>query len=135
MLPFAPYRNCLTNLSLPRLHAMQARLTWIRQARPKQLTPPGAWRIWLILAGRGWGKTLCGAHDLAAFALWHDGVRCAVIAPTFGDARDTCVEGESGLLSVLPPACVTRWTRSTGELDLFNGSRIRLAPPPIIERA
>lgn len=63
---------------------------------------------------------------MAHFALWHAGVRVAVIAPTFADARDVCVEGESGLLRVLPPSCVQVWRRSTGDLILMNGSRIKL---------
>ena len=49
-----------------------------------------------------------------------------MIAPTFADARDVCIEGESGLLRLLPPACVAGWHRSTGDLLLFNGSRIKL---------
>lgn len=80
----------------------------------------------MILAGRGWGKTRTGAEDIAHYALWHAGVRVGVIAPTFADARDICVEGESGLLRCLPPACVTKWNRSMGEMVLFNGSRIKL---------
>ncbi len=103
-----------------------SRLCWLRTARPQQLTPPGDWRVWLILAGRGWGKTRTGAEDIAAYALWNAGARIGVIAPTFADARDVCVEGESGLLRVLPPACVAAWHRSTGDLLLFNGSRIKL---------
>lgn len=79
-----------------------------------------------MLAGRGWGKTRTGAEDIANFALWNDGVRVGVIAPTFADARDVCVEGESGLLRVLPPDCVESWHRTTGDLRLFNGSRIKL---------
>lgn len=82
--------------------------------------------MWLVLAGRGWGKTRTGAEDIASFALWNAGTRIGVIAPTFADARDVCVEGESGLLRVLPPACVAAWHRSTGDLVLFNGSRIKL---------
>ena len=80
----------------------------------------------MILAGRGWGKTRTGAEDIAHFALWNAGSRIGVIAPTFADARDVCVEGESGLLRVLPPQCVSNWHRSTGDLVLFNGSRIKL---------
>lgn len=95
-------------------------------ARPQQITPKGDWRIWLILAGRGWGKTRTGAEDIAAFVLWNDNVRVGVIAPTFADARDVCVEGESGLLRVLPPSCIIAWNRSGGEIKLFNGSRIKL---------
>ncbi len=79
-----------------------------------------------MLAGRGWGKTRTGAEDIANYALWNDGVRIAVIAPTYADARDTCIEGESGLLRALPPGCVEKWNRSMGELWLFNGSRIKL---------
>ncbi len=58
--------------------------------------------------------------------LWNPGVRVGVIAPTFADARDVCVEGESGLLAALPPTCVRVWRRSMGDLLLFNGSRARL---------
>jgi phage terminase large subunit-like protein len=58
--------------------------------------------------------------------LWNDNVRCAVIAPTYADARDTCVEGVSGLLTVIPNACIDKWNRSMGEIWLFNGSRIKL---------
>ncbi len=80
----------------------------------------------MILAGRGWGKTRTGAEDIAAYVLWNPGVRAAVIAPTFADARDVCIEGESGLLSVLPPSCVVAWHRTSGEMLLFNGSRVKI---------
>lgn len=105
---------------------MLARLRWLKGARRQQITPQGAWRIWLILAGRGWGKTRTGAEDIAAYALWNANVRVSVIAPTFADARDVCVEGESGLLRVLPAKCIKAWHRSTGDLALMNGSRIKL---------
>jgi phage terminase large subunit-like protein len=52
-------------------------------------------------------------------------VRCAVIAPTYADTRDTCVEGDSGLRRVIPPACLEKWNRSMGEMVLTNGSRIK----------
>lgn len=97
-----------------------------RPLRPSQMTPPGDWRTWLILAGRGWGKTLAGATDAATYGLEHPGIRYAIVAATFGDARDTCVEGESGLLSCLPPDAVRTWNRSLGELVLTNGTRYKL---------
>ncbi|HEU0117878.1 MAG TPA: terminase family protein [Alphaproteobacteria bacterium] len=78
------------------------------------------------MAGRGFGKTRSGAEDIAHYALWNPGVRCGVVAATYSDARDVCVEGESGLLRALPPACVLKWNRSMGEMLLFNGSRIKL---------
>jgi phage terminase large subunit-like protein len=106
--------------------AAQARALWLSKARPDQVTPPGDWPAWLALAGRGWGKTRVGAEDVAWFGTQHAGARIAIIAPTFQDARDTCVEGESGLLAVLPKACVETWNRSLGELILWNGTRYKL---------
>lgn len=116
----------MPTLPPPNLAALLARLRWIKAARPAQLTPAGNWRIWLILAGRGWGKTRTGAEDIANYALWNAGVRVGVIAPTYADARDVCVEGESGLLRLIPPVCLKAWHRSTGDLVLMNGSRIKL---------
>lgn len=81
----------------------------------------------MILSGRGWGKTRTGAEWLAYQAVNNDRTRWAVVAPTFSDARDTCVEGESGLQSVLNRyRMIHRWNRSLGELDLRNGSKIKL---------
>ena len=100
--------------------------TAARVLRATQQTPPGDWRTWLILAGRGWGKTLTGASDVAAYGLAHPGARIAVVGRTFADARDTCVEGHTGLLSVLPRAEVRAWTRSLGELILTNETRYKL---------
>jgi predicted phage terminase large subunit-like protein len=54
------------------------------------------------------------------------GSRIAVIAPTYADARDTCIEGESGLRSVIPASNIQAWNRSLGELILHNGTRYKL---------
>jgi len=73
---------------------------WQFWARDEQLAPPGDWRIWLFLGGRGSGKTRAGAEWIA------DGVRSgtmrriALIGATHNDARAVMIEGESGLLSV-----------------------------------
>lgn len=97
-----------------------------RELRPAQMTPPGEWRTHLILAGRGWGKSLAGAEDVKRYGLQHPGSRIAIVARSYADARDTCVEGESGLLSCLPPHTVKAWNRSLGELILTNGTRYKL---------
>ena len=102
------------------------RIRWRGKARPQQVTPDGNWSTWLILAGRGWGKTRTGAEDAAWYGIMHPSSRIAIVAPTYADARDTCVEGESGLLSVLPHECVQAWNRSLGELVLYNGTRYKL---------
>lgn len=105
----------------------KARLKWLATARPNQITPPGTdWFIWLLLAGRGFGKTRTGAEDMAWYGLCHPGERLAVVAPTYGDARDTCIEGDSGLFNVLPRSCIEAWNRSLGELILTNGTRYKL---------
>lgn len=100
-------------------------------ARPAQQPPDGDWLVWLILAGRGFGKSRTGAEWVADQALMVDGSRWAIVAATFADGRDTCIEGESGLLAVLrrrrPGHDWGRaWNRSLGELTLPNRSKVKL---------
>lgn len=107
------------------------RVRWEHQlARANQLAPEGDWTTWLVMAGRGFGKTRIGAEWLAWQLVTKPGSRAAIIAPTFGDARDTCVEGESGILGVLRGygmiAQGKGWNRSLGEIKLLNGSQIKL---------
>jgi len=97
-------------------------LSWCKTARPKQITPKGSWNTWLILAGRGWGKTRTGAQDIAFYGLTNPNSRIAIVTPTFGDGRDTCIEGVSGLLGCLDPDSIDNWNRSIGELTLKNGT-------------
>ena len=103
---------------------------WLKTARPKQLEPEGKHNIWLILAGRGWGKTRTGAEDIALYALRHPNVICAVVAPTHGDLRRVCFGGNSGLLSIIPDECYAKsrdfkgYSSSLSEIRLHNGSKI-----------
>src|SRR5712671_2833908 len=78
-----------------------SRYDWEKLARPNQLAPPGDWRGWLLLAGRGFGKTRTGAEWVRA-QIKAGKRRIALVAPTAADARDVMVEGESGILSVFP---------------------------------
>lgn len=103
-----------------------ARERWLRTARKEQLTPAGDWWVWLIMAGRGFGKTRTGAEDLAWYGQENADTRLAVVAPTYSDARDICIEGESGLLNVVPGSLIQTWNRSLGELVLTNKTRIKL---------
>lgn len=100
------------------------RIRWQLQARPEQLPPDTDWWLWVIVAGRGFGKTRTAAEWMAHEMVTRPMTRWAVIAPTFGDCRDTCIEGESGLLAVLDHS-VRSYNRSTTEVILKNGSRAK----------
>ena len=65
---------------------------WSLFARPEQRTPPGGWYIWLILAGRGWGKTRTGAQDIALFALRNPNTISAVVAGNISIKPETLRE-------------------------------------------
>lgn len=100
---------------------------WSFWARPQQLPPPitpeTSWLTWLILAGRGFGKTRSGAEWVRDLVEHHKYRRIALVAEDAGDARDVMVEGESGIMSVCPP-----WNRPTYEpskkrLTWPNGAR------------
>ncbi|PZU08994.1 MAG: ATP-binding protein [Sphingobium sp.] len=75
---------------------------WRFVARPAQLPPPGEWRIWLMMAGRGFGKTRAGAEWVRGIAEADPRARIALVGATLGEARAVMVEGASGLLSVAP---------------------------------
>ncbi len=69
-------------------------------ARPGQIAPAGDWTTWLILAGRGFGKTFAGAAWIDERARSVKGARLAVVGATLGDARSVMVEGDAGILAV-----------------------------------
>jgi phage terminase large subunit-like protein len=97
---------------------------WTTFARGQQLPPAGDWRTWLILAGRGFGKTRTGAEWVRDQV--KDGVmRIALIAPTFADARDIMVGGESGLLAVCWEGDETRLGALTGR-PVFETTKRRV---------
>jgi predicted phage terminase large subunit-like protein len=76
--------------------------SWAAVARPNQLPPPGDWSIWLLLAGRGFGKTRVLSEWVCNQAQSGQAGRVALVAATAADARDVMVEGESGILAVAP---------------------------------
>jgi phage terminase large subunit-like protein len=74
---------------------------WRLKARPSQLPPPGDWTAWLILTGRGWGKTRCGAEWIRSQVMAGCS-RLTLVGATAADVRDIMVEGESGILAISP---------------------------------
>jgi phage terminase large subunit-like protein len=95
---------------------------WPFWARPAQLPPQGNWRIWLLLAGRGFGKTRTGAELIRARVAASTARRLALVAPTAADARNVMVEGESGILAISPPWDRPRYEPSKRRLTWPNGA-------------
>lgn len=94
---------------------------------PHQLPPPGLpgrdWQLWLLEAGRGAGKTEGCARYFTEYMRAHPGSRGRIIAPTFGDAVEACIEGPSGLLSVDPGGVTWRPSAPGGaKVTWANGS-------------
>jgi phage terminase large subunit-like protein len=83
---------------------------WSSLARPSQLPPPGDWIIWLILAGRGFGKTRAGSEFVRSQVEFGNAKSVAIVGATAADTRDVCIEGPSGILAISPD-----WNRPTYE--------------------
>lgn len=107
-----------------------AYINYWRTSRDKQLTPEGDWNIWLILAGRGWGKTRTGSYDIVNYAIRNPNTISAVVAPTSGDLRRVCFEGVSGIRQIIPDECLKdkagtkAYNKTTAQINLWNGSKI-----------
>ena len=96
---------------------------WRFWARPNQLAPVADWRVWLVLAGRGFGKTRTGAEWVRAQIDSGTCRRIALVAATAADVRDVLVEGDSGLLRICPPWNRPRYESSKRRLTWPNGAR------------
>src|SRR6266568_6468349 len=95
---------------------------WDIWSRLKQREPGGDWRIWLILAGRGFGKTRTGAEWCRAQVEQKKCKRLALVGRTAADVRDVMVEGESGILAISPPWNRPRYEPSKRRLTWPNGA-------------
>lgn len=101
---------------------------WGLAARDDQLPPPGDWTCWLMLGGRGAGKTRAGAEWTRALALGLEPYtarpigRIALVGETFADVRDVMIEGPSGLLSVCGRADRPRWEKTRRRLVFRTGA-------------
>ena len=103
-------------------------LDWPVWARLKQRPPLSDWRTWLLLGGRGAGKTRTGAEWIKGVALadphypGSSGGRIALVGTSFDDMRDVMVEGESGLLAIHSKSERPQWISSRKELIWQNGT-------------
>lgn len=99
------------------------RYDWKFWARPNQMAPEGLWTTWLVLAGRGFGKTRMGAEWVRDLAEKHPGCRIALVAETAADARDVMIKGDSGLLATDPNLTEDSWSPTNRCLTWPNGSK------------
>jgi phage terminase large subunit-like protein len=95
---------------------------WSWWRRADQCAPAGDWHVWLLLAGRGFGKTRTGAEWVRAFAEATPGARIALVAASLHEARQVMVEGESGLLAIAPDARRPDYESSLRRLTWPNGA-------------
>lgn len=104
-----------------------AHASWVAGAHRYQIPPPleQDYLVWMMLAGRGAGKTRSAAEALWWWAWLVPGARCLVLAPTSNDVKFTCFEGQSGLLNVIPQELIVDYNKQDHQIKLVNGSLIR----------
>lgn len=95
---------------------------WRLWAREGQLPPDGDWRLWLVMAGRGFGKTRMGAEWVRSVAERDPLARIALVAASLGEARSVMIEGESGLLACCPVRRRPRFEPSLRRVVWPNGA-------------
>lgn len=94
---------------------------WQFWGRPTQQPPEGDWLYWLILAGRGWGKTRTICELVKSWATEGRYRRIAIVTPTEADARDVLVKGPAGILAISDPDFRPRYTMGHRMLEWPNG--------------
>ena len=99
---------------------------WSTQARPEQTPPPGDWRVWLVMAGRGFGKTRTGAEWVRAIAEAEPAARIAIVAASLVEARAVMIEGESGIVACSPPDRRPKYEPSLRRVVWPNGAQAAL---------
>ncbi|WP_417593569.1 DNA-packaging protein [Parasphingorhabdus sp.] len=117
------------NLFVSRLSTIEQQeflYRWPFWARPEQMPPGGDWSIWLIMAGRGFGKTRAGAEWVRQIAEGDGSARFALVGANYAETRTVMVEGESGLLSIAPPKLRPVWEPSLKRLTWENGAQAHL---------
>jgi phage terminase large subunit-like protein len=126
-LPEDERAKALTELSPAALAALK--YNWEFWARPNQLEPEGDWTTWLILAGRGFGKTRVGAETIRKWVCGSTPLskgqysRIALVAETAADGRDVMVLGESGILACSPKDFMPTYEKTNRCITWPNGAK------------
>ena len=101
------------------------RYEWKFWARPSQLAPDGDWGVWLLMTGRGFGKTRAGAQWVIEQAKT-PGMKIALVCRIPADGRDVMVKGDSGVLVCSPPDFRPAYAPSQRLVSWPNGSEARI---------
>ena len=101
---------------------IQFEYSWPLMTRENQTPPTGLWTAWILLAGRGFGKTRAGAEWVRAQVESGKAGRIALVARTPAEIRDTMIEGPSGLLSICPPWAMPEYESTKKQLTWPNGA-------------
>lgn len=96
---------------------------WRLRAHPGQLAPEGRWLVWLVMGGRGFGKTRAGAEWVRSVAEADPFARIALIGPSLGEVRSVMVEGDSGIIACCPPDAQPIFEPSLHRLRWPNGAQ------------
>jgi phage terminase large subunit-like protein len=99
---------------------------WPFWARRAQLPPDGDWRVWMVMAGRGFGKTRTGAEWVRNIAESNPQARIALVSSSLAEARSVMVEGESGLIACSPPERMPIFEASLRRIRFPNGALAQL---------
>jgi phage terminase large subunit-like protein len=116
----ATQRRVLRALTRPQRRELNER--WACWAHEGQLPPDGDWRIWLMMAGRGFGKTRAGAEWVSALARANPALRIALVGRSNEDVKKVMIEGESGLFAVAREGERFRWSSTAGVLEFASGA-------------
>lgn len=124
MLALLPEEERLREIAkLPIEVQANLKYTWSFWARPNQLPPEGEWNTWLVMAGRGFGKTRMGSEWVRMLAHKYPGCRIALVAETAADARDVMIKGDSGILKCDPTLDEDCWSPTNRCLSWPNGTK------------
>jgi phage terminase large subunit-like protein len=114
----------IKQLTAARAQAIPTDWSWWQ--RDDQAPPSGDWRLWLVMAGRGFGKTRMGAEWVRAEAERNPAAHIALIGATMGEVRSIMIEGQSGLLAISPDDNRPKFEPSLRQLTWENGAKATL---------
>ena len=102
--------------------------TWTEIAREKQKLPKGNWSIWLLMTGRGFGKTRTGSENIMQLIMSGKYKRVGLIGKSIQEVKQVMVEGPAGILetTVIKDSNKFKYYRSKRQIEFTNGAKIYL---------